>query len=329
MVVYENSNVRQLKLYKAKENGDPNEAVPSVNLMGVESSYTDEMKPDVQSSTYYNVFLHEISGLGLSNDVKTTDLGFGFFHDQKNTKYKAETISGDLLFLPPYAYAHYRNFVNYVQSAEYGLLLAYKPYKSSETYYCKCTIESLQKEELEMTGVLTVPVSFIPLTPWYQKERPSFRLEGLSGNEMKYNAPLDNSHVWYDDVAAYGSSLLGSYVGEISAKGHIPGAITLTTDEEMSNPILTLSEKNNPLNVYGELEIESDQSLVEGLNYSSRHDDSFIKDGLDNNLLEMVDPMSDPYIRIPTYGTYEIRLRADNELTDPATITIYYFYRSV
>ena len=262
------------------------------------------------------IFLHEPTGLGLKDEIKTVDLGRGFFYDLDNKYIPAEPITGDLLFINNEPYKLYREFINFIATSS-QLVFSYTPYGTDE-FFCRGKFEYLQKEELEETGVLKVPVSFMPFTPWYLPRESSLEMQELTGGEMIY--PFT-----YDSELKYCSPLIDSYSVQLNPAGHIDAAIVFIYPGTIENPVLTLIGVNTNKE-YGRCEIEA---ICNGVQYSSLYSDSYIKDNSGNSLLNGVSPGYSPYFRLPIKEPCILTLSADSTITETSSVKVYYFYRSV
>lgn len=262
------------------------------------------------------IFLHEPAGLGLKNDIKTADLGYGFFHDLQNKKIPTDPISGDLLFINDNPYRLYREFLTFLVGSK-KLILSYKPYGTDE-FYCRGRFEYLTKEELEETGILRVPISFLPFTPWYLPRESSLSMRELTGGEMAYTFT-------YDENLVYSSPMVGSYAVQLEPAGHMDAALVFSYPGYIEDPVLTLVGVNTGTE-YGRCEVDANSV---GFNYSSLYSDSYIRDNDGNSLLNGVSPNHTPFFRLPMTEPCVFTLSAASQLTESSKISVYYFYRSV
>ena len=271
------------------------------------------------------IFLHEPTGLGMKEDLNTADLGYGFLYDLHNKYYPADPIAGDLLFINNDPYRLYREFIDFIIGSK-ELIFSYKPYGEDE-FFCKGRFEYLTKTEIEKSGVLRVPISFIPFTPWYLPKEPALNIRDISGGEMAYTYKdsINEKAFIYDDELIYSSELIGAYSIQIMPIGHIEAAFTLEYQGEIENPIIVLSGVNTN-SEYGRCEI---LGIMPGLKYSSIYKDSYIRDNNGHTLLNNVSPEKSPFFHIPLNEPSVLTLIADSEMTETAKIKIYYFYRSV
>lgn len=266
------------------------------------------------------IFFYTPSGLGMQDDIKTAELDYGFYHDLKNKIVPQNSIAGELLFINGSPYDLYREFISFVARSN-KLILSYKPY-GSEKFYCRGRFEYLQKSELEETGVLRVPVSFIQFTPWYLPKESTLRMRELTGGEMKYSFTFDSEET--SDLI-YASPLVGSYSVELVPNGHIDASIVFTYPGAIENPVLTLRGSNTNM-LYGQCEVIAN---VTGFEFSSLYSDSYIIDSSGNSLLNGVSPDYNPFFHMPLHEPCILTLTADNVLSETASVKTYYFYRSV
>ena len=130
------------------------------------------------------IFLYSPSGLGIKDELITSDLGYGFFRDLNNKKVPSEPIVGDLLFLPGNPYKIYRDFLSFVFNSK-KLKILYRPY-GTDTYYIDGRFEYLEKEELDKSGTLIVPFNFKPFTLWYRQKTLDLIIRQHVENDMSH-----------------------------------------------------------------------------------------------------------------------------------------------
>ena len=106
-------------------------------------------------------FLSDPAGLGFSDSVEYMAAD-GFYRDIPGGDADRKK-TGTLVFLPAQAYAEYREFASWVFAAK-RLTLAYSA--DGDCYFCDVDITDMEKAELGPGGVLEVPVTFMPLSPW-------------------------------------------------------------------------------------------------------------------------------------------------------------------
>ena len=265
------------------------------------------------------VFLESPEGLGARWKVSTADLGGGFFQELAVDTVPADPIAGDLCFLPPDAYACWRRFIAFTAAAA-DLRLLYCPY-GSETYLCRGRFELLQKGELEGGGVLRVPVSFVPFTPWFLPKQQTLAMAGENDDAMKFPFTFSEDLVFPESNA-------GDWAAEITAAGHQAAALRFSFSAgSLLRPSLTVTGVNSGT-VYGVCQITGD-ALVAGLEYSSVPGECWIRDGSGNDLCDRVSPGTDPYLRIPLGEPCTFALGADDDISGTASVTVYTFWRSV
>ena len=255
-------------------------------------------------------------GLGARWKILTADLGHGFFKELPTDAVPADPVAGELKFLPAGAYSAYRSFLRFVASSS-ELRLLYCPY-GTETYYVRGRFEYLQKGELDQTAILTVPVSFVPFTPWYQPRSLTLTMQAASESDMTF--PFT-----FDQDLRFPSSAVGSWAVEITPAGDQPASLVFEFSGAATNPVLTLTGVNSETE-YGRCAVTG---TVTGLRYSSQYLDSYVTDGGGSDLMDDVSPGYDPFFRVPLSEPCVLRLQASGELSGSATVSVNYFYRSV
>lgn len=262
------------------------------------------------------VYFDTPEGLGIQWAVNTADLGYGFYRKLETTEAPADPITGDLLFIPPNAYQNYRNFVNFLFSSK-KLILAYMPYGSQE-YYVQGTFQSLSKGELGQDRTLTVPMSFVPLTPWYKPTELDLVLEPAETDILEFPFEFNND-------LHFPASTGQPWTGILNPSGHLPAALRFDYVGAADNPVLTI-EGVNTGTIYGQCAVTGS---ITGFSFSSMPQDSYVRDGSGNDIHDMLDPAVDPYVRMPTTEPCYLTLVATNSLTGSATASIVYYYRGV
>lgn len=253
-------------------------------------------------------------GLGARWKISTADLGHGFFAELPVDTVPAEPVVGELKFLPPNAYATYREFVRFLTGSD-KLILSYKPFGTDE-YLCRGRFEFLQKSELDQTRILTVPVSFSTFSPWYSPVDLELSMQEADDDDLTYP---------FTYPFTYPNSSVGSWTVEISPAGDQPASLVFTFSGEAENPTLTLTGADSGT-VYGCCAVTGS---VTGFVFSSQWLDSYVRDGSGNDLLDGVSPGADPFFRVPVSEPCVLSFEAVNELSGSATVAVNYFYRSV
>lgn len=262
------------------------------------------------------VWFSNVQGLGIQNAQNTADLGGGFALYMDTGYYPMVTVPGDIIIMPPDAYQTYRSFVNFLLSSD-ELILLYQPF-GTEVFYRRVKIEYINKGVTDKRGMLSCPMSVLPLTPWYSPRIATLTLQGQTEDAMTYDFE-------YSESLTYGSDLAGSYAAEVTPAGHLPASIRLIISDLLSNPVLTLTGSNSGIE-FARCAVEDE---VSGLDYSSLQRDSYIRDSSGSNLLDYVSMATDPYIRIPLGEPCILRLQADGSISGAASVSIYSYYRSV
>lgn len=262
------------------------------------------------------VWFSNVQGLGIQNANNTADLGNGFSLYMDTGSYPVVPVPGDLFFMPPDAYATYREFISFIMSSS-EIVLIYTPY-GTEEYYRRAKIEYVTKGVTDKRGRLDCTISILPLTPWYSPRAVTLTLQGQTEDATTYDFT-------YTDSLVYGSDLAGSYAAEITPAGHQPAAVRLSYAGPLEHPTLTLTGVNSEKE-YARCEVQAD---VDGLDYSSLQRDSYVRDSDGEDLLDYVTMEKDPYIRIPLGEPCILRIQTTSAISQAADVSIYYYFRSV
>lgn len=262
------------------------------------------------------IWFSNLTGLGITNEINTVDLGSGFFRNIDTGHPPSQSVPGDLFIMPPDADQKYRNFVNWIQAAT-KLTLVYRPF-GSETFYRLVHLEYLQKGVPEKTGRLTIPTCFRPLTPWY-KPTPM----DISMGEAETN--ITTFSFEFNQYLHFPASTGQAWSGTLTPAGHIPAAIKFDYTGSATNLQLTLTGENSGT-VYGECKVTGE---INGFSFSSVPYDAYVREGDGDEIYDLLNPGVDPYIRLPLTEPCTVALAASNNLTGSASASVYYFYRSV
>lgn len=139
------------------------------------------------------VLLLNPTGFGLDANESFAVMGDGFYVDTAQEYDKQKTLGGDFLFLMPRPRDTYTNFANWLLSAK-ALTLVYMP--TSTAYRRRIKVASIDKDEIDHPGDITVPISFITLSPWYADDVDTFTL-GISSDGFRAmdEADIDESFI--------------------------------------------------------------------------------------------------------------------------------------
>ena len=265
---------------------------------------------------YPPVLFHQPSGLGIQWAVNTADLGYGFYRKLETPEMPADPITGDLLFTPPSAYETYRQFINFLMSSKV-LILAYTPY-GNQDFFVQGTFQTISKSELGQDRVLTVPMTFVPFTPWYRPTQLDLVLEPAETDILEF--PFTFSQDLH-----FPSATGRPWTGVLTPSGHLPAALKFDYSGAADNPVLQI-EGINTGTIYGTCAVSGS---IPGFSFSSMPQDSYVRDGAGNDLNDLLDPAVDPYVRMPNTEPCYLTLTASNTLTGSASASIVYYYRGV
>lgn len=123
------------------------------------------------------VILYNVKGLGIETGVDFYDLGNGFFKPVDSNKRPQKPITGTLLFHSELPEDEYRNLANFVEDSD-ALYFHFAP--STKQYMRRVALNFFTKGQLPLPEVLKVPVSFLPLTPWYTNDVEIYSLGVVS-----------------------------------------------------------------------------------------------------------------------------------------------------
>lgn len=257
-------------------------------------------------------FLNSPTGLGYSYNIEYSQIGDEFI--QNIRKITQGQVNGELIFKN---YDNYKNFIDFVESAQ-DLKLVYKvPFEEGFTEYFKdIDISSVEKTEKGTDGVLRVPVVFNCKSLWYEAKEVVYTIDPVS-NELRWDFRWDAMFTAYDNRNII-----------FDNKGHTEAPFKLELDGEVVDPIITILEDDEvvkELNLTG-LTIAQGEKFV----YNTKDTEQTIykeANGLKTNLFAFLNPNFINFYKLRK-GASTIRLEADGEITS-GKLTIYVQYKAV
>lgn len=264
---------------------------------------------------YNYCLLTEPNGLGYTYSTEYEQLGNTFIANLR--KIEQGKINGILNFLN---YDNYKNFIDFVESSE-ELRFAYKiPFKQgSKEFYKDINIQTLEKSEIQLTGVISEAVIFDCLSLWYEENTVIYTIEPLT-NEIRWDFEWDSSFTDYDTRNL-------TYIN----KGHVEAPILLEMSGHLVNPKIELYVEGQ---LYQTVLFNVEIFEFEKLLYGTKENEFYINrqktDGTIESLfsLDVIDFENDNVIRLPKNKSCEIKLTADNEVLN-AQLTILAYYKAV
>lgn len=272
--------------------------------------YFDDIKYPLNGEN--NVWFTNPSGLGVDYSPAMVDLKNGFFKPITTDIIQQIPIVGDITFtrvtdVLPYgdAYALYRDFSMRVSQAK-KIEFAYQPYGTDE-FRCEVKADYINKTE-KNGNWLTCPVSFMPLTPWYQAVDVEVTLDGDEGG--------------------------GAFLKQITPLGDIPAAMELTLTGGGTPMLISAAVVGEAL---GSITLESAQLIKRPgvVVYSTKYNDSFatFTDADDGTVTDLVslDGMPNVFARLKPFEENYILVVYDagTPLPTQTKLKLYYYYRSV
>lgn len=274
--------------------------------------------------TATGVYVSNPTGLGASLASSFTDLGHGFFAPANTTAQPQTPICCDIVATGPAAYAQYAAIVDFMAAAGDELRLGYAP--NGVEYLRRVKLTELSKTELTGGRWLTCPATFMPLTPWYRPVAGTQRLETPANALI-----LDDADSLLDTAILIDSTEAGQSA-TIAAAGHLPTAVVLHYTGALTNPIIRLIGTQTGTE-YGRCVIEAETGETDTLVWSTQFDAACVEqvaaDGTVSDLLGAVDLAYDPFPRPATSEPLLVNLSSETALTRAASVTAYFYYRSV
>ena len=265
---------------------------------------------------YNYCLLTDPSGLGYGYDIQYQTIGNSFIEDLRTVQ--QGQISATLNFLN---YDNYAKLINFVESSE-SLRFVYEiPYSDGtyKQYYKDINMQIISKTQLQTNGILSESVTFDCLSLWYE-ENTTIYTTGTLENGIRWDFDWDSYFTDY-------SSRTLQFVNQ----GHVEAPIYVEIDGAVKNPEIQLYVEGK---LYKKVKVNIDIQKYEKFYYDSRENSFEITkqntDGSTLSLLKLsyIDFENDIIIRIPKGKSCEIRIEADNEITQ-AKVVIYPQYLAV
>lgn len=256
-----------------------------------------------------NCLMTNIVGLGISYITQYEQVGNSYI--ENNRKIDQGKPSGTVNFK---SYENYRNFANFIVTAE-KLKLKYKvPYKDGTKEYLRdIKIQNIEKTEMKPTGIISEPIIFETLSLWYEENSIKYKIE-KSMKEIRWNFRWNSRFKNYN-------------IRNISYKnmGHVEAPIEVELSGAVINPKIEIYINKE---LYQVVPIKVSVGLGEKLLYGSKENDFYINmiksDGTKESLfnLNTINFENDNVIRLPVGRECEIQISADNTILD-GNLTIF------
>lgn len=259
--------------------------------------------------------LTEPSGLGYSYTTAYEHIGNTFITNLRNLE--QGQISGAVNFKE---YDNYLKLINFIEKSE-KLRFSYKiPFKNGyKEYFKDLNIQSITKTEKQINGILSETIIFDCLSLWYEENKVIYEIKPAE-NELRWDFRWDSKFEDYDTRYL-------KYIND----GHVEAPIELVIYGIVSNPTIELYIDGE---LYQTVEINVNILEFEKLTYGTKENEFYINkvntDGTIENLftLDNIDFENDNVVRIPKNKSCELKLKADNEISN-AEIIIYPQYKAI
>ena len=266
-----------------------------------------------------DVFFYAPEGLGYEDDVEYMTAE-GFYIPV--TKKPAQVpVQGSLIFVPDNAYDNYKSFFDWVLQAQ-NLVLAYKP--TDTWYYVRIHVQNVEKSELTTMRHLEVPVTFMPLSPYYTPQNMNISIEGADA----YN----NKTYTYSYPYRYANTNIAGQV-EFIVNAQIDCDFKLTLKGAISAPIVTIRRLDTNA-VVGKVDLSAmSAQLGESLVFSTVVGESGVKlitpDGVQDMTTFIGFTAYDTFFRIPANVRCRMELEATSLIGTSATLQVFRYFRTV
>ena len=256
--------------------------------------------------------LTEITGLGFSYNTEYSKI------ENTYTNNIRELEQGQPSGIANFSnYDNYEKFVNFIINSE-KLKLEYKIPKKDKvnTYFRDIEIQSLEKTEIQTTGVISEPIALACLSLWYEENKYIYTVEEIT-DELRWDFEWDARFTDYENRSV-----------TFENKGHVKAPFLLEMGGYILNPCISVYVNKEKVN---ELKLNVTINENEKLIYSTKDNELLLykqlKDGTMQNLFNDLDLNNINFFKLPK-GVSEIKLNADNEILN-SRLTIYVEYIAV
>ena len=262
------------------------------------------------------LFLYDVNGLGFEKEVEYVRVGNTYIKDIEYIK--QNVIEGNLEFYDM-SYDEYKNFVDFILHSE-KLKIIYVPKLTNRVeYFRDIDFVKIAKSEGDDFNILKSPIQINCLSLWYRENIVNYSIEDVE-NEIRWDFEWDSRFNEYNSRSL-------NFINE----GHTEAPIEVEIKGHVLNPKIELYVEGQ---LYQTVTFSIDISQYEKLLYGTKENDFYIMkrnaDGTKTSLfnLDVINFENDNVIRLPQNKSCEIKISADNEVTN-AQITILTFYKAV
>ena len=228
--------------------------------------------------------LTEITGLGFSYNTEYSKIENTYTNNIRELE--QEQPSGIANFLN---YDNYEKFVNFIINSE-KLKLEYKIPKKDKvnTYFRDIEIQSLEKTEIQTTGVISEPIAFACLSLWYEENKYIYTVEEIT-DELRWDFEWDARFTDYENRSV-----------TFENKGHVKAPFLLEMGGYILNPCISVYVNKEKVN---ELKLDITINENEKLIYSTKDNELLLckqlKDGTMQNLFNSLDLNNINFFKLP------------------------------
>lgn len=174
-------------------------------------------------------------------------------------------------------YDNFEKFVNFILTSE-KIKLEYKIPKKDKTakFYRDIEIQSLEKTEIQNTGVISEPIEFNCISLWYEENKFIYTVEEIE-DELRWNFEWDARFTDYENRSV-----------TFENKGHVEAPFLLEMGGYILNPSISIYVNKEKIN---ELKLDITINENEKLIYSTRDNELLLykqlADGTIQNLFNI------------------------------------------
>lgn len=265
-------------------------------------------------------FLYQPDGWGYADNIEYMEAD-GFFIETFRAPLQVEK-TGTLVFKPNEAYRNFQEFANWIFSAQ-TLTLGYKPINT--WYYVDVDLIRMDKGELNVAGLLEIPVVFAPKSPLYATTTLNVQIEQSDASKAKKYG--------YKYGYRYAASIKAGAI-QFTVGAQIPGDFSITIPGAISAPVI-VARRMDTNAVIGKVDLSAISIPAgETLFFSTVPKEAGAKtvSGLTTtDVTEYIglDPQYKTFFKLPPNVPIEFVLEADTLDGVHASIKAYRYFRTV
>lgn len=285
----------------------------------------DEEREMVALNGEHGIFLDDVSGLGIEENVSFGAVANGFFTNMKAVRGKQNTISGALYFLGVNPEENYRQLLGWMLAAR-ELRLVYMPPFRADRYRRRVQLVSLEKGDRESPVRLKTRLRVAAMSPWALSDTMTATYEQTGSAPFRVGV----NQVGVDRLS---SGCEYRYTVTVRPRGHLPASfgVKVSTSGRITDPVISVVGKKTGTE-YGRCALTCTITSGAVLELSSEPGACYVREWqgtTERDLLQYADLRYDPFPLLPLTEPCEVALRSSTVINGEMTVTARQYVRSV